>query len=1160
MAAARRLWRWSWLSLLGLFAALVIILGGVIFSESGRLIAAKSMLAALRETGLQLEVEGLRSPQAGDWQADKLTLYRGDAPWVSIESLELQFSLSALTKRQLLIRTLVAKKLEWHNLPPQDVPTNMPTISSLWSLKLEQLQVQQWRWLGFDVAPPDYQLDASAMWRWGQTPLAIDVDWREIGSSIPLLSIHTRADAEHHWQIAGQLSEVAGGFMGAQLHLPPTQILDAEFDLAIAAEPSGFRVQLNRLLLPWAGRLVTAKGVVQLAPDFSPLASNSVIVDIDGVIQQLSGHFTAQQLQLDMQLDRFPVELLQPWLPAPVGLASGRLNLTLPLEQPAVAGTSLPGLDLRVDGQFSGQWQAMPLRVALNAQLHQSLAQLTQVDIQLADTHIQATGQLDLAFNQTQLDVKLEHFPTSLLAKLPVAFLPKDAALASLLHKTHLLFDSAHARLSGDWRDPEVKLDTRGQGTYGELPVTLVFDGQVNRRLAQVEQLKLNFPNASLDLQGRVDWSNASSRFTSQFVNVTPELLAQLGVNLNLPSQLGGRIDGKAQLEGDLLHPRIGLDISANGSYQTARKPLSYQLVARGSFDWGEGVPNRIEAQVLTLTLEQQSLISLSGRYDPAHMDLALRLEPLPSSLLLALHWPALLGQGRAELKLGGSLERPELSGRLDYKQGIKRPGGGQSHVGWQGQLATQAGRLQLKSQFSEAGQTLGTLDAQMPIPKVWLAIGSAIAAPPLTLDIQAQGDLKMSQLFIDPDLYPLRGRLDVRLHASGDWHAPLLSGHISLHDGQFDQRLTGTQLRHIDVVLRAEQQRLVIEQASATDGARGKIQATGQLNWQAPMATDALNLKLSLEQAHLLERREISAGASGELLLRGNRERLNLEGRLVVSPLNLVLEASGNSGNSRTPQLQVTEFRSAAPQRASVPGFSLPPLYLNLELQTQSPSYLRGRGLESELEGAMSLRGPLDQLRYSGNFTSPRGRFDLFGKRFTLQRGEVSFDQGAVNLYIPASYRKGDLEIKAELTGTTQQPKLSLSSVPELPQDEILARLIFGKQVQAMTPLEAVRLAAAVKSLKGGGFDPVDKARSLLGVDTLSIDSATTAAGQTGLNLGVGKYIGERVYLEVQRSPNPSTPWQGEVQVELTPSINLESTTGENGRGKVQLLWRRDY
>ena len=93
----------------------------------------------------------------------------------------------------------------------------------------------------------------------------------------------------------------------------------------------------------------------------------------------------------------------------------------------------------------------------------------------------------------------------------------------------------------------------------------------------------------------------------------------------------------------------------------------------------------------------------------------------------------------------------------------------------------------------------------------------------------------------------------------------------------------------------------------------------------------------------------------------------------------------------------------------------------------------------------------------------------------------------------------------------TIMNPKISLTSDPVYPRDEILARLLFGRTMNEISPFQALSLAYAASSLTGGsgwGLDPIGTARNLLGVDQIEVKE--NKAGQT--QVGAGKYISDRV------------------------------------------------
>ena len=171
-------------------------------------------------------------------------------------------------------------------------------------------------------------------------------------------------------------------------------------------------------------------------------------------------------------------------------------------------------------------------------------------------------------------------------------------------------------------------------------------------------------------------------------------------------------------------------------------------------------------------------------------------------------------------------------------------------------------------------------------------------------------------------------------------------------------------------------------------------------------------------------------------------------------------------------------------------------------------------------------------------------------------------FSDDAVSLFVQGRHVGNEITFIASLSGTMDDLKIELRTLPSLPEDEALARLLFGKSVRDITPIQAIQLASAIQTLRGegGGFDPLGKARELLHVDSISVESQETSEG-SGVAVGVGKYITEGVYVELSRTPEPSQPWKGSVEVELSPNINLETTTGgSSGFGGVELQWKNDY
>ena len=66
----------------------------------------------------------------------------------------------------------------------------------------------------------------------------------------------------------------------------------------------------------------------------------------------------------------------------------------------------------------------------------------------------------------------------------------------------------------------------------------------------------------------------------------------------------------------------------------------------------------------------------------------------------------------------------------------------------------------------------------------------------------------------------------------------------------------------------------------------------------------------------------------------------------------------------------------------------------INFDLVVSAPSHLfvRGRGIDAELGGDLTIRGTASQPNVAGGFEMRRGRLEILGKRLTFTEGNITF------------------------------------------------------------------------------------------------------------------------------------------------------------------------
>ncbi|TIV06680.1 MAG: hypothetical protein E5W02_26080, partial [Mesorhizobium sp.] len=123
----------------------------------------------------------------------------------------------------------------------------------------------------------------------------------------------------------------------------------------------------------------------------------------------------------------------------------------------------------------------------------------------------------------------------------------------------------------------------------------------------------------------------------------------------------------------------------------------------------------------------------------------------------------------------------------------------------------------------------------------------------------------------------------------------------------------------------------------------------------------------------------------------------------------------------------------------------------LTLDVTVNAPNqiFIQGRGVDAELGGSLKLTGPASAPRAIGTFTLQRGRLIILSKRLTFTDGTIGF-QGSLVPYLnlTATTTTSTATVTVVVSGEATNPKFTFSSVPALPQDEILAQLIFGQSM----------------------------------------------------------------------------------------------------------------
>jgi translocation and assembly module TamB len=233
----------------------------------------------------------------------------------------------------------------------------------------------------------------------------------------------------------------------------------------------------------------------------------------------------------------------------------------------------------------------------------------------------------------------------------------------------------------------------------------------------------------------------------------------------------------------------------------------------------------------------------------------------------------------------------------------------------------------------------------------------------------------------------------------------------------------------------------------------------------------------------------------------------------------------------------------------------------LDIKVSARDSVRAQGLGLDSFWSADVRIGGDLAQPRLTGDARLTRGTFDFAGTSFDIRRGVIGFvgEPLDTSLAIEAVATAEGMTALVRIDGTARLPELSFSSSPPLPEDEVLSRLLFGSSVADLSATEALQLATALASLRGGtgGLDPLGRLQRASGIDRIRLTGSDAQSGM-GTGIAFGERIGRNLYVEVATDTRGNALTR--VELTLTKVLSLLAQVTTLGDAAVNLRYAREY
>ncbi|MBZ9707178.1 translocation/assembly module TamB domain-containing protein [Mesorhizobium sp. ESP7-2] len=435
---------------------------------------------------------------------------------------------------------------------------------------------------------------------------------------------------------------------------------------------------------------------------------------------------------------------------------------------------------------------------------------------------------------------------------------------------------------------------------------------------------------------------------------------------------------------------------------------------------------------------------------------------------------------------------------------------------------------------------------------------------PALALDFNGAAPFGLLSGKLAAQGLSLTGNANVNVQVRGPATSPVIGGSVKTSGARLVDARSGLAVNDIAADVSIGNGVARINRLTGTLSTRGSLSASGTVGINPAQGFPA-DLSIKLTDGRYTDGRVVTANLGGDLTIKGPLTSapaiagtVNLAKTVITVPDKLPGSLSA---------LDVKHKNAPGPVRAQ--DKALRPattsgksggsgLALDVTVNAPNQIFIQGRGVDAEFGGSLKLTGPASSPQAVGTFTLQRGRLSILGKRLTFTEGTVGFSGSLVPyLNLTATTTTTGATVTIVVSGEATNPKFTFSSVPALPEDEVLAQLIFGRSMSNLSPLQIAQLAEAAGQLAGvgGSTSLLENLRGAIGVDDLDV----TTDEKGGTAVSAGKYLNDRTYVTIQKGDKPGSG-KATIDLNVGRGVKLRGEATDAGEAKGGIFYEKEY
>ncbi|MFC1887364.1 translocation/assembly module TamB domain-containing protein [Candidatus Cloacimonadota bacterium] len=455
----------------------------------------------------------------------------------------------------------------------------------------------------------------------------------------------------------------------------------------------------------------------------------------------------------------------------------------------------------------------------------------------------------------------------------------------------------------------------------------------------------------------------------------------------------------------------------------------------------------------------------------------------------------------------------------------------------------------------------------------------------PLKIDLIAN-DLELR--FIDEftsQFENIDGILNLDCNIRNTLQDPKFTGGLYLNNGSFSFPKYGLKYNEMELNTTFNNDSLFINELMLKGG-KGYLKASGFANINEFINDKNSNFEINIfaDDFHVINKKNLELLTDLNIDLKGNTENPVFGGKIEIIRSKIDLdELKGNkrsSGNVTEPLLvqalasQKSEGSVIEPVRKKSPDI-MKKLTGKIKILIPKNTWIRNKDMSLEISADLEVLKTGSYFEIFGSVNTIRGNYHLYGRKFSLSEGMISFNGGEQinpyldlvieNIFRDANRNKRIMQI--QLTGYALNPEIKFILDDEaVSESDAVSFLLFGKSNNEISQSEKSQVSdygqtdfATTFLAREIGSRITDQLARKLNLNVIEFSGGDNLKSGSIL---IGKYITNDLFLSYQKEfsldqSKEIVPDKVSMEFEISKYFSLQASRGDEKSTGIDLFWK---